>query len=129
MYKIIIKGEANAFLDEEDFPTELLYKLKGVEIPDEFVEYLDKDYADKLDEGYTEFIVEDNKLYAVCKYFANEELTQLELESLVKYTQGQWSDGIGEGFEQQPCMYIDNKEVFISPWQRGQVCTVEQIKL
>ena len=56
-------------------------------------------------------------------------LIEKDLQELVKYTQGQWSDGIGEGFEQNPCYYdSEDNEVFISPWFYGQQVTVQQIE-
>lgn len=42
------------------------------------------------------------------------------LEELKDYTQGQWSDGIGEGFEQFSYKEIDGEEIYISPWYHGQ---------
>ncbi len=129
MYQISIKGEAKAFLNHKPFPQHLIQELNGIDIQDDFVDYIDEPYQDKLEKGYTRFVVENNKLYAVCEYTAKQELTKEELESLVDYTRGQWSDGIGEGFEQEPCMYIDDAEVYVSPWIPGQKCTVEQIEL
>lgn len=42
----------------------------------------------------------------------------------MEYTQGQWSDGIGEGFEQSPVpVGPGGGEYYISPWHRGQVLT------
>ncbi len=52
------------------------------------------------------------------EYF--EPLVTDELEILPDYTQGQWSDGIGEGFEQSPCAEENGEEIFVSPWFRGQ---------
>jgi hypothetical protein len=44
------------------------------------------------------------------------ELTDEEIDRLLDYTQGQWSDGIGEGFEQFPCHHEGRKEIYLSPW-------------
>lgn len=48
-------------------------------------------------------------------------LTNGEMDILIDYTQGQLSDGIGEGFEQTPCAVINGEEIYLSPWYRGQI--------
>lgn len=102
-------------------------ELHGIDCQDEFVEYMDDDYRRKLSCGYMDFRYENGELYTYTVYSTKEELTEEELESLIDYTQGQWSDGIGEGFEQFPCMYTDDdKEVSVSPWFHGQVATATQ---
>ena len=54
-------------------------------------------------------------------------MDQDELESLAEYTQGQWSDGIGEGLEQYPCYTSNNgEEAYISPWFSWQQITTTQ---
>ena len=75
------------------------------------------------------FKFEKGKLFTYTKYTSDRELTQDELDDLLDYTTGQWSDGIGEGFEQTPCMYVDNdEEAYISPWFWGQVAEIFQEK-
>lgn len=37
------------------------------------------------------------------------------IDELVSYTRGQLSDGIGEGFEQNPCYCTDTHDYYISP--------------
>ena len=71
------------------------------------------------------FVVEDNTLYTITTYKVISDLTESEIRDLQKYTSGQWSDGIGEGFEQFPCAEEYGIEIFVSPWYRGQ--TVETI--
>lgn len=98
-------------------------QLDGIDCQDDFVDYLDNEViADKLESGYMYFSVIDNNLYTITEYELkeNEELTLNEMLDLAEYTQGQWSDGIGEGFEQFPCIEIDDEEVYISPWSPGQ---------
>lgn len=134
MILIKITGEAEAHLenyegDSQELTSEQLLQCNNVEIEDEFIEYCDEDFAHKLTQGYTHFEVKEGKLYSVCVYEAKEELTEQELKLLTDYTQGQWSDGIGEGFEQFSCGEIDDLELYISPWIQGQVCTVEQQKI
>ena len=133
MYTIKIKGEAEAHLenyngDKQELTLEQLIQCNDVKIETEFVEYCDEVYAHKLIKGYTHFEVNNGKLYSVCLYEANQKLTDEELKLLTDYTQGQWSDGIGEGFEQFSCREIDNSELYISPWIPFQSCTVEQVK-
>lgn len=127
--KAIIKGKAKATIeyydDKDDVQTKesnilspyYLKQLDGIEIPDNFVDYADHlSFYNKLVEGYTHFKFEDDSLWSVCEYELKEPLTEEELKELAEDTQGQWSDGIGEGFEQFACTEIDKNEVFISPW-------------
>ena len=75
-----------------------------------------------------DFRFENGVLNVYTEYETTRELTKEECEKLADYTQGQWSDGIGEGFEQHPCMYTkDDEECFISPWYGGQVVEVLQL--
>lgn len=100
--------------------------------------------------GHMLFRYEDDKLWTITTYDSPVELTEEEIKILADYTQGQWSDGIGEGFEQYPCMIDENYagngdcvcgecgdgdichdnedsgEVYISPWHQGQILTTEQ---
>jgi hypothetical protein len=119
MYKIIIKGEAKT--DYEN-----LKRLNGVSAHEEFSDYFGEDEQSLIDKdvcnGYMHFEFKDNKLWTVTTYESDVELTQKEIDVLADYTQGQWSDGIGEGFEQYPCMFTeDNEEIYISAWHDKQV--------
>ena len=125
MYKITIKGEA--FSDYEN-----LSQLDGVDCQDDFADYFDNDFSfkDNIESGYMNFSFENGKLWTVTEYFSDRELSKDELEKLSSYTQGQWSDGIGEGFEQEPCFYDkDGEEVYVSPWKIGQVLETTQISI
>jgi hypothetical protein len=117
MYKITIKGEAST--DYKD-----LSELDGIDCQDNFAEYFDSDFSFKKDikDGYMYFSFENEKLWTITEYISTRELSKEELEILADYTQGQWSDGIGEGFEQYPCHYGDEgeEEIYISPWHVGQ---------
>lgn len=122
MYKITVKGEAKT-----DYSN--LKELDGIDCQDEFSEYFRDDFTFKnnVSSGYMDFRYENNKLYTYTEYQSNRKLTDEELEILEDYTTGQWSDGIGEGFEQNPCYYDENdNEVFISPWFYGQKTTITQ---
>lgn len=144
-YKIKVKGEAKTL-----YPN--LSELDGIDCQDKFSEYFDGDasYADDVTGGYLKFVFEDGKLYAVTTYDSTRELTDSELSELEDYTTGQWSDGIGEGFEQHTCHtatqpfnkfdpkyddYEDQDEadadldVFISPWFHGQKVITTQEKI
>lgn len=127
-YKITIKGEAKT-----DYSN--LQELDGIDCQDRFSEYFDRDweghpapsYTKVVTGGYMHFECIDDKLYAVTKYSSSRELTETELNELGSYTQGQWSDGIGEGFEQNPCYTgDDDEEVYISPWFHGQKLEIKQ---
>ena len=154
MYKITIKGEART-----EYPN--LSILNGISCEDDFSEYFSKKYGETENEqslidkgvhnGYMHFSYENGKLWTITTYESPVELTEEEIKILADYTQGQWSDGIGEGFEQYPCMHDndycdecvcgecedgdichdnnDAGEVYVSPWQVGQVLLTEQIKI
>ena len=139
MYQITIKGlsgksykEAYNDQDDEDESYDLtpgeIKKILPLKIPDEFVEYSDLNIKGLLN-GYTHFELIDDELWSVCIYKSKVELTEDQLQALAEETQGQWSDGIGEGFEQYPCAKIGKYEVFISPWYFGQELIIEQTKV
>jgi hypothetical protein len=75
-----------------------------------------------------DFRFENDKLWTYVVYSTKEVLAADELTRLGEYTQGQLSDGIGEGFEQFPCDYeSDGAEVYLSPWYHGQKLEIKQI--
>ena len=118
-YKIIIKGTASTH--------NLLEDCDGISCHDEFVEYIDNDYDGALKSGYLHFEVEGSDLMSITEYSSDRELTQDELEELASYTQGQWSDGIGEGFEQFPQGEdSDGAEIYISAWHPSQSLEIIQ---
>lgn len=127
MGKVIIKALAgDSYVGEEGVTDRS--KLNGIDCQDEFVEYMDEDFKHKLSSGYMDFRFEDGKLWTYTVYSTKEVLTEDELKELGEYTQGQWSDGIGEGFEQFPCDYEeDGAEVYLSPWYHGQKLEIKQI--
>ncbi len=121
MEKIIFKAKAGKVtIGEDDRPVTLedLSQLSGVSCQDDFAEY--SDLSRKLESGYMSFKFEDGILYTITEFELKEALGYDEIEKLKSETQGQWSDGIGEGFEQSGCAYIADEEVFISPWFQGQ---------
>lgn len=120
--KIIIKGEAKTEYSN-------LKELDGIDCQDCFSYYFSgercKSFKDDITGGYMDFRFEGGKLMTYTEYESTRKLTEDEESKLISYTQGQWSDGIGEGFEQTPCKEIDGEEVYISPWFFGQVATLE----
>ena len=75
------------------------------------------------------------ELVSHTEYQSTRRLTKAELQELAEKTQGQWSDGFGEGFEQNP-VFTDNSwedddgesDVYVSPWCSAQVLKVQQTK-
>ena len=110
--------------------------IDGIDDDSNFVEYMDTkrvSIKDKLEDGYMDFTVEDGVIYTNTEYrvkpeHSNDEFNQKELLELIDYTQGQWSDGIGEGFEQFPIGDEDGEEIYLSPWYHGQKATAELIR-
>ena len=127
MGKVIIKALAgDSYVGEEDVIDRS--KLHGIDCQDEFVEYMNEYFKNKLSSGYMDFRFEDGKLWTYVVYSTREVLTEYEVKRLGEYTQGQLSDGIGEGFEQFPCDYeSDGAEVYLSPWYHGQKLEIKQI--
>lgn len=126
-YTITISGTAKTDYSKPE-------ELDGVDCQENFADYFSKDLskiAEKrgIRSGYMHFSWEDGKLITVTEYEADEKLTQAELDKLVDYTTGQWSDGIGEGFEQEACRYSDDDEAaYISPWHSKQKVLATQRK-
>ena len=126
MGKVIIKAlSGEAYCGDEGLSDKSI--LDGIDCPEDFADYISKEFRDKVESGFMELKFEDGKLYTYTEYTTTEELTDQELTELGEYTQGQWSDGIGEGFEQYPCTYIDGEEVYVCPWYSGQVLEITQV--
>lgn len=127
--KIRIIGKAG------DHSKEYLYLYDGIDCQEDFTEYFGTEQQPLIDKGvtsgYMSFEVIDGELYTTTDYDCKERLTDAEIQLLIDYTQGQWSDGIGEGFEQQPCVYVDDElddcELYVSPWHYGQEVTYQWI--
>lgn len=123
MYNIRVKGQAETSFDD-------LKQLDGIDCQDNFSDYFGSDEKLLVDKGvnggymHFEYDKDINKLMTITTYQSRERLNEEELKTLADYTSGQWSDGIGEGFEQYP-QYIENEEVYISPWFFGQKVITE----
>jgi hypothetical protein len=79
-----------------------LEKLAGIEYKeDDFTNYMPAELRDLVERGGYISIVKharDGKLRCVTEYRTVRSPTEAELNALVKYTTGQWSDGIGSSF-------------------------------
>jgi hypothetical protein len=102
----------------------LQYKdeFKYFNIDEDFVDYIDEDseLSAALISGHAHFDLVADKPHIFTVYNSNRFLTFKELLELSDYTQGQWSDGIGEGYEQEPQYSDDDTEIFISMWYPNQ---------
>lgn len=119
MNKITIKGLARTV-----YPNVQL--LDGIRCDDDFVEYNRRSDELTLKSGYMRFECIDGQLYTITEYIADRELTNEEMNYLEERTVGQWSDGIGESFEQFSCAEIDGEKIYISPWFYGQTVDAYQ---
>lgn len=134
MYKITLTCEAHPSLvvnddDYRELNSQQLRRLDGIDCQDNFSEYFheqftigNKIYKNEqslinkgVSGGYMRFKFLENSLKTIVEYDSREELNNSELEELISYTNGQLSDGIGEGYEQRPCYSDDEGEYFISP--------------
>ncbi len=73
--------------------------------------------------SYFEYDEENHRLLIVVEYLSKDLPTPQLAKDITEYTQGQFSDGIGEGFEQFPIPYDDgfeDLEFYISMWHQGQ---------
>lgn len=98
---------------------------EGADCQDCFSEYMD-DLTDVVSGGYMDFNFIEGELMVQVEYESTRLLTDDELHDLIEYTQGQMSDGIGEGFEQYPFKEDGQAEYYVSPWYGGQVLTATQ---
>jgi hypothetical protein len=109
-------------LDDADNPISdeaHLAALDGVTHDECFSDYLLDDPHTKelpargVSGGYLRFRFYNNTkgMRAETEYDLREPLTRAEIDALVTYTRGQWSDGIGENFSQT---YADKHKLFFS---------------
>jgi hypothetical protein len=146
MWIVKIKGPSRVSVSRDFIDTETeitvdentLKHLEGVECQEDFTEYIrnivngdGKDCSQYFESGFTtfEYNSKTGNLDAVCTYTCKPEIDELDLdvillENLAEYTQGQWSDGIGECFEQEPCNTGSRgEEYYISMWYPNQKIT------
>lgn len=131
-----IKGKSGDIRFEEDAEWEILSldpyianSLANIAEKDDsdFAFFFDGDFRDELISGYMTFEAKGKDIITVTTYKAKRFLTLEEQEELMDYTQGQWADGVGEGYEQIPCCIVDSVEIYLSPWYKGQTITIEEI--
>ena len=132
-YKITVKGKAVATVENRNREVavikdpKILSSLGGLKDDTDFTDYFyDESFSGCVTEGYMRFVLENGELYTYTEYESSRELTERELKELGDYTQGQWSDGIGEGYEQIACKIINGNSIFISPWFDGQKLDIVQ---
>lgn len=96
---------------------------------DNIIRYMPQVNIDTLDVkktqlmgGVTKFdnLYSSKELQVVTTYISKYPLSELQIQTLMKYTQGQWSDGVGSGFSQEPCLKVGENEFYIDPWYIGQ---------
>ncbi len=133
--KIRISGSV-VVRNEDDFELvadpDVIKKLDGCQDTDlAAADYIgdgsgEKEYqAIGLTGGFIElqFSDDDQQLWVVTEYESPRKLTDDELRFLVKYTQGQWSDGIGESLD---IPYADENGLEVELYDSGQTVRVEQ---
>lgn len=86
---------------------------------DDILGYFDISILDILISGKIKFKYESGKLMNYTNYIAIAKPTKKQVEELKNETIGQWSDGIGEGFEQD-CFEFRGHDYYISMWHSEQ---------
>ncbi len=106
---VIVRGEAELLDCETDQPvtdTALLRRLDGLGADYDLAQYIAPGSAlhglrlvgGDLRLRYDHVL---NRLFAESRYQVDQRLEARELELVLHYTRGQWSDGVGESFD--PC--------------------------
>jgi hypothetical protein len=124
MFKVVFKAPAKIRWESSDLG---LSTLDGVDCDDCFCDYFYEQWmSDTITHGYMRFEYDPvaNQLITVTEYKSAKMLTSVELNELADYTQGQWSDRIGENFEQEPM-----REAYISPYSHDQTVSMEIVEL
>ena len=78
----------------------------------------DDGVSEKLTSAVWSVELHGNRLFGRIDCSLKEALTAEETEALRDWLTGQCSDGLGEGFEQQPIDTMDG-ELFVSFWNSG----------
>jgi hypothetical protein len=105
--------------------------LNGFDCQEDFMEHLPKGLP-YVGNSFMQFIWNrvDQKLYTVNRVVLGRPINDEELEALGDKIVGQWSDGIGKGFKQEPVMKDeDGNDVYISPFHSEQEVHVTLIPI
>jgi len=137
VYKITVKADAKVLVERngEDYQEVTdekdLKSLDGItEHGTEFADYFHNGtYDGFVKGGQMSFHFAKGKLEVHTVYTSIVKLDKVQLEHLMEYTQGQWSDGVGEGFEQNPAAELDGQDVFISAYHDKQKIVIRQSKM
>jgi len=135
-FNILVRGEAQAcfraYNAEEDedgqkVSGEELHGISADDPDDEFSQYFDCAMEGLgVYQGWMRFEFAGEKLWTITEYQAMSALSEEELKALALFTQGQWSDGIGEGFEQKRCLNFSGGSFSVSPYADRQNLTISQ---
>lgn len=148
MHAVLIMGTTEVKVDEPptdyddlhdyDFRDATVPELKlmhGTKVDEydfqDFASHLGEDLAEKIMPGsYMTFLFDEKlqKLIVGVLYLPKETLTTEEIEELKDHTQGQWSDGIGECYEQCVAKQTDTGlDMYVSAWHDAQKLDVALI--
>jgi len=131
MMQLEIRGTAQAWaeqnLDDEEDNREVtdaeLQQLHGLTGDEDFVEYMPENFCPFIT-GPVYLRFEYNKRTKQLETVTTYDLTGSPSDDMIKevmdWTQGQWSDGIGENYEQQVAKVIGGVSFYINPWHARQ---------
>lgn len=106
------------------YEQQILGEIKHSELPGELVRGLMAYFCAEDDPGVNEKVISarptveiiDGKLTGVCYCAVNGKLTTGELDKLIEYISGQYSDGWGEGLEQREIPVESGYTILVSFW-------------
>ena len=130
IYIITITGVSGLVTDDEGIVEDKSVCDGVYDQGDSFADYIKGSLQPIITDGTMHFEMKYGELMTIVTYTATRELTDDEIEELREYTEGQLSDGVGEGFEQSPCTRDDKgNDIYLSPWYDGQELTITQNKI
>jgi hypothetical protein len=105
--KITITSKATISSDRDEDVTNLdvLKHFDGLSGQDKFSDYADDDLRKVISGGHLNFFRKNREIWVETTYdVICEKVAELlpHINNIIEYTSGQWADGIGEGFEQEP---------------------------
>lgn len=112
-------------------PRDVDYVVNNIQCDEDnqFTKYMGDQFEEGLFDGdHMHFFKIAPHLMVAVDYQTTRELTKKEQDDLLRYTSGQLSDGIGEGFEQRPCGYYDHDDpIYVSPWHLKQTLVIREV--